>query len=64
MKPTFLTIFLFNSIFVFHSCTNEEIKNVSPVIAIEQEPLFSIDTFQTSLANFISGIDKSYYDSI
>jgi hypothetical protein len=64
MKPTFLTILLFNSIFVFHSCTNEEIKNVSPVIAIEQEPLFSIDTFQTSLANFISGIDKSYYDSI
>ena len=28
------------------------------------EESFYIDTFQTSLANFISGIDKSYYDSI
>ena len=46
-----------------------KIKKVSQSIVVEEikvieEESFSIDTFQTSLSNFIAGVDKSYYDSI
>jgi len=39
-------------------------KDSSVLILKEDKEIFSIDTFQTSLSDFISGKDKSYFDTI
>ena len=72
MRNTVLIILLFHSTFAFHSCNIFKKKNPPRLIVVEEieeikvveEESFSIDTLQTSLANFVSGIEKSYYDSI
>ena len=69
MRYTVLITLLFHSTFAFQSCKTTQKQKVSQSIVVEEikvveEESFSIDTFQTSLANFIAGVDKSYYDSI
>ena len=70
-----LLVILFHSTFAFQSCNVKKspVSNAS-INYPELDTTFQtsdkdinnvfIDTFQTSLANFISGMDKSYYDSI